>query len=561
MKDTIDCLLIGPNEMDFALYEKSIRKMGINSGAYRDLNLNYIRYNNRYWTVSGIFNEICQSHRDEGESDQPIHLGEVFSPAVAYLGTYLNRRGYTFDYVNAFQENKESLVEKLSKRHIMAAALTTTLYVSVLPILEIIDFIKRYNRHIKIIIGGPFVSTQVRTQEPMVVEYLFASTIDADIYINSSQGEAALVEILHTLKNDLPLDRVNNIYYKNPQGKLQATPIKKENNQLSENMVNWDLFAPDLGELAAVRTSISCPFSCAFCGFPLHAGTYQTVEPELVENQLNQLDKRGVKIINFTDDTFNVPRQRFKEILEIMVKNRYNFKWHSYYRCQYADPVIVQMMKDSGCEGVFLGLESGSDRVLKNMNKKTTPGEYLKGIELLKKQGIVTFGSFIIGFPGETPGTVQDTIEFINKSGLDFYRCQLWYCEPITPIWKQKHQYHLRGKSFEWSHDTMDSKIAFDLVDEIFLSLETPVFIPQYHFDFNGIWHMKLRGMEIEQIKRFLTGFNKGIKERLENPSAKEVSTRVIKELHDSCPGTANRDDGLNHAGEPVDRFNIKFNF
>lgn len=562
MRDTIDCLFIGHNEMDFGEYEKSVREMGVNSGVYRDLKLNFIRYNNRPYSASGIFNVFCRTPRHQGSTFKPLSVGEIFSPAIAYLGTYLNNRGFTFDYVNSFQDNKARLAEKLQQKRICAIAIITTLYVSLLPILEIIKFIKTYNRDAKIILGGPFVSTRVRIQEPMTLEYLFGTTIEADFYVNSSQGEATLVEILSCLKNNKPIDRVNNIYYKTgPQGRLESTPPLKENNQLSENMVNWDLFAHDLGEIAAVRTSISCPFSCAFCGFPQHAGTFQTLEPGLVEKELNHLAKLGVKILSFTDDTFNVPGKRFKEILKIMIKNQYNFKWYSYLRCQYADGEIIRLMKESGCQGVFLGLESGNNQILKNMNKKTKTGDYLRGIELLKEYGITTFGSFIIGFPGETAETVQDTVKFIRESGLDFYRCQLWYCEPITPIWKQKDKFNIKGNSFGWSHSTMNWRTASDLIDDIFKSVKDPIFIPQYNFDFNGIWHLIHRGMSLEEVKEFLGSFNEAIKEKLETPGGQEVSSKVIRGLKNSCAAISNFDDSFNQKKGSPDKYNITFNF
>ncbi|MDQ1354616.1 MAG: anaerobic magnesium-protoporphyrin monomethyl ester cyclase, partial [Acidobacteriota bacterium] len=189
----------------------------------------------------------------------------------------------------------------------------------------------------------------------------------------------------------------------------------------------------------------------------------------------------------------------------------------------------------SGCEGVFLGIESGSNQVLKNMNKAADTEKYLKGIELLKEYGIITFGNFIIGFPGETDETVQDTIDFIETGGLDFFRVQLWYCEPITPIWKQKEVYDIRGDSFEWSHATMDSRRASDLVEKIFLTVKNSVWVPQYNFDFDTFWHLYHRGMSIEQIRKFLESFNLAVKEKLMDPFRKEASYESLERLKNAC--------------------------
>jgi radical SAM PhpK family P-methyltransferase len=546
MEKTIDCLFIGHNEMDFDEYEKTIRKMGVNSGAYRDLSLNFIWYDRPY-SVSEIFNALFFSDIDSSganvengtyrvnETFKPLSIGENFSASIAYLGTYLKKRGFTFDFVNSFQDKKDELKEKLKKENILTIAITTTLYVSALPILEIMDFIRKYNHTAKIILGGPFVSTQVRNREPEELNYLFAHTIGADFYVNSSQGEAALVKIIHALKKGLLFEGINNIYYK-VNGKYVSTPSIREENLLSDNMVDWTLFADRVGEYVNVRTSISCPFSCSFCGFPEHAGKYQTAEVDAVEKELKQLNKiKTMKSIHFIDDTFNVPVKRFKEILRMMIKNKFEFRWHSYFRCQFADRETVQLMKESGCEGVFLGLESGNDQILKIMNKTTTTDAYLKGIELLKEAGIMTFGNFIIGFPGETYQTIQDTVAFIEKSGLDFFRVQLWYCEPITPIFREKDKYDLNGESFEWSHKTMNSREASDYIDEIFLCRRKSVWVPQYNFDFDTFWHQVHRGMSLEQVGNFLRSFNDGVREKLTEPGQKRISYEVLKRLKDSC--------------------------
>lgn len=562
MEKKIDCLLIGHNQMDFEEYEKNIKKMGRNSGAYRDLNLDYICINSRPYTAAGIFNLFNNGPGGKGTTGS-LKIGETFNAAIAYLGTYLHNRGLNFDFVNSFQEEKVKLSKILEQNNILTIAIITTLYVSVLPILEIIDFIKTYNHTAKIILGGPFVSTKVRTLDPESLEYLFESTIGADFYINSSQGEATLVKIIEALKKNLPPRQINNVYYKRDNGNgYERTSTKKENNKLSENMVNWDLFAGKAGEFVNVRTAISCPFSCAFCGYPEHAGEYQTAPAREIEAELNRLSKiKTVNSLHFIDDTFNIPKERYKEILKTIIKNKFKFKWHSYFRCQYSDREMVALMKESGCEGVFLGIESGNDRILKNMNKGANTSKYLQGIELLKEYGIVTFGNFIIGFPGETRETLRDTLQFIEESGLDFYRSQLWYAEPITPIWKQKEKYRIRGESFEWSHMTMNWETACDAIDEIFLSVKKPVRVPLYDFDFHHIWHLTHRGISPEEVKEFLTFFNRGIKEKLNNPGKKEASAEVVRQLKQTVPGNGIPYQPAGEEKNLLEKYNAGFDY
>ncbi len=529
MNQTIDCLFIGHNEMNFIEYVKRLREMGVDSGAYRDLDKNFIWYNNLPYHASEIFNIISRIHDGSTVTIKPLTMGDTFNLAIAYLGTYLYRRNLTFDYVNTFQDEKDLLKEKLSMGNIKTIAIITTLYVSYFPILEIIEYIKKYNDTAKIIVGGPFIANQVKALPGNDLNFLFKS-LGADYYVNSSQGEAALVKIIKALIHNLPMDGIENIYYE-AGGEFRANSQSKEDNRLSENMVKWDLFFDRLGEYQHlnIRTSISCPFSCAFCGFPAHAGKYQTIVPREIQKELNMVNKiEQVTCVHFIDDTFNVPRKRFKEILKMLIKSNYKFRWHSHCRCQFIDEEIAALMKESGCEGVFLGIESGSDFILRVMNKAASVAHYYKGVELLKKYGIITYGSFIIGFPGETHETVQETIKFIKESGIDFFRTQLWYCDPITPIWKEKEKYNIKGSSFEWSHATMDSEVASDITDEIFLSIRDPIWVPQYNFEFDGLFHILHRGYSPEQLKDFLKAFNIGVKDKMVSSAQKDVGWEII---------------------------------
>ena len=79
----------------------------------------------------------------------------------------------------------------------------------------------------------------------------------------------------------------------------------------------------------------------------------------------------------------------------------------------------------------------------------------------------------------------------------------------------------------------MDSKTAADLVEELFLTVKTSVWVPQYNFDFDGIWHLVHRGFTVEQVKEFLRCFNRGVGEKLLSPGSPEIGVEIVKQLKD----------------------------
>jgi p-methyltransferase len=161
-------------------------------------------------------------------------------------------------------------------------------------------------------------------------------------------------------------------------------------------------------------------------------------------------------------------------------------------------------MSEAGCKGVFLGIESGSPQILKNMNKAATIEKYAVGIESLRRNGVLTFGSFITGFPGETDETVEETITFIKQTKPDYYRSQMWYCEPGTAIQKERAKYQIEGEGFVWKHATMTSLDAMDHIDRMFLTIEDSIWLPQWSFDFWIIPYLQGKGITLSQFRKFM---------------------------------------------------------
>jgi anaerobic magnesium-protoporphyrin IX monomethyl ester cyclase len=501
----LDCVIIGHNEPAFADIERHLRKSGTSSCGYRDLALNFVARDGEALTLGALLRTI---HAREPSLVRPIGFFDMFSATIAYLGTYLHRRGYTFDYVLSFRDEQARLEELLRSRP-RAVAVTTTYYVTPEPLVEVVATIRRLCPETTIVVGGPFVANQVRALDRETLHYLLLE-IDADVYVNSAQGERTLTRILDALRAGTSLASVDNVLFC-ADGDLHCAHASVEQNDLGQNWVDWRLFAPRVGKYAHVRSAISCPFTCEFCSFPELAGGYRTMTPEILERELDELARIGVLGVQFIDDTFNVPKPRFNELLERMIAKRYPFRWFGNFRCQFADPASVRLMRKSGCRVVFLGLEAGSDTILRAMNKSATVADYRRGIAFLRDEGIITFGSFILGFPGETAATIAETVEFLQTSGLDFFRINLWFCDWITPVWRHRDRHDLIGQGFAWRHRTMTSDEACDHVERLFAERATPSWVPIHDFDIGGVWELVESGIDQARIGHMLATFNAAV--------------------------------------------------
>ena len=524
----LDAIVIGYNEVPFEKYESFLRNYGEDTEAYRDLKFSFVNLDGRRLDYMGLLNHVFQlAGGENGKPHSEFRSGEIPNLAAAYLANFLRKRGFSARYVNLFQHEKEKLIEYLTQDPVLVA-ITTTFYVINLPVNEMVEFIRKYNSRVKIVVGGPLVSNHARNSHGDTLRTAL-DDMGADIYVIEGQGELTLSQIAATLKNGGDLRNVPNIVYFE-SGEMHRTRVVPENNSLDENYINWlDFPEEDLGNTLQTRTARSCAFKCSFCNYPSRAGALTLLGIDVLEKELDSMMELGnVQNVVFIDDTFNVPFPRFKEICRMMIRKKYPFNWFSYFRCSNSDEEAIELMAKSGCKGVFLGIESGSPSILVNMNKSATIEKYAKGIEWLRQYGIMSFGSFITGFPGETDVTVNETVDFIKQTRPDYYRSQMWYCEPGTPIQNERAKYEIDGDGFVWSHKTMDSLEAMDHIDKMFLSIEESTWLPQWSFDFWSIPYLLGKGIGFTPFKRLMAAAHQLL--RLEIASVPEERKRVVRQ-------------------------------
>jgi radical SAM PhpK family P-methyltransferase len=535
----LDCVVIGYNETPFEQYEEFVKTYGEDSEAYRDLKFSFVDIAGKKLNYVGLLNHARDFSGKAAAGDalrEEFKSCDIPNLAAVYLTHFLRQREVETRYINLFQYEKEKFLDYLSEDP-LCVAITTTFYVVNFPVSEMTEFIRQHNPQTKVIVGGPLIANHFRNAHGDESVAAALADIGADIYVIEGQGEFTLWQIVQALKNGGDLSSVPNIaYFEN--GRLVRTRLAPENNSLDENFINWRSFPEeDLGVTLQTRTARSCAFKCSFCNYPTRAGALTLSNLESIERELDSMVELGnVQNVVFIDDTFNVPFPRFKEVCRLMIKRKYPFNWFSYFRCSNSDEEAIELMAESGCKGVFLGIESGSPTILKNMNKAATIEKYAQGIEWLRRYGILTFGSFIIGFPGETEETVQETVDFLKETKPDYYRAQLWYCEPGTPIEMQRETYGIQGEGFVWRHHMMDSLEAMDHIERIFLTIKESTWLPQWSFDFWTIPYLLGRGVSLEKFKRLMTWAHKMLALEIASVPADQKS-RMQQEYLQSMAG------------------------
>jgi radical SAM PhpK family P-methyltransferase len=494
-KSALECLILGHYDLGFDFHEGLLRARGTDSGDYRNLRMDFITLDDRKLPYLDVLNHL---------TGEQMHWTEMTQVAPVYMASFLRGEGIAADFATFFHAKRDELTELLAQKP-MVVAVTTTLYLSPLIAKEVVKFVRDHSPESRIVVGGPLVdnlSFHLEEEDFRVV----LEDIDADIYVRQQQGEQTLAKLIKRLRAGDDAGKVKNCYVK-WRGQFVYTGAEAE---FTLSPINWDNYrGKDLGPTLQTRTALSCPFRCTFCDYPVRAGKWVPQEITQVEQELQQIQARGdVRSLVFIDDTFNVPADRFKQILRMMVRNRFTFRWYSYLRCNIMDEELCELMAESNCAGVFLGIESGDADVLKVMKKVATPEQYLRGMKLLRESGIMTFASLIVGFPGETQRSVENTIALLREARPTFYRGEIWYNNSRAPIYKSKDLHGIDGLGYRWRHNTMDWEQGCEMVLKLFGEVVESAWLPMYDFDFWILPYLQGKGLSQEQITGFVNACN-----------------------------------------------------
>ena len=543
----MDCLIISYSEpsRQRERHQFFTEESKVGSGWGRFLHSNYINFDNDIMlpnhvaSIAKLTREGVKIEKTKNGHFKESDIATYSAWKIPLLGgmfLYQHLKSLNFDvrviqHVQLEHETFETYLRQAPK----VIAISTTLLLNPLDIADLVKYCRTISPDSFIVLGGMSIwnGHLANKDNPDIFK-----AYRADACVIDSKGFKTLGLLVDCIKNGKFLADVPNLILYTKNG-TQVTTRNPEKFDFRQDSIKWDLIDDNLmGRIFLVRTQISCPFSCSFCSYPTSQGDVVKTELDIFEKDLQALTKRGVKYLLFVDDTFNVPVRRFKEILNIL--KQYDFQWYGFIRCQYLDEEQVVLMRESGCGGAYLGIESGHDDILTAMNKRVSIADYRRGVGLLASVGITTYASFIVGFPGETDETIESTRKFIESSGVDFYNVKIFYYDHTTPIAQQSKDYELTGQGMNWSHKTMNSAQAFSKSELLIKSINRVPYIPQHSGEIWEIAYFHEQGFSKQAVHALYRNFTRMIQdELLSSPhrlmSQKKLFNELV-ELHERAP-------------------------
>lgn len=289
-------------------------------------------------------------------------------------------------------------------------------------VIRISKFIKK-ETNTPIVLGGPHPTLfPVQTLESPFIDYVVVG-----------RGEAVFLNLVEALKRNASAVGLLNVGYKE-NGRVV---IKK--GSVSEHRVRRIPYhlASRYGRPSSVPilSSYGCPYHCTFCVERVLHPAYFEIPLSEVLRMVEEALLLKPKFINFFDDNFLLNKKRVLDLLSLCRNRGLDFRWICTGR---ADAVLnlgeeTLFLKQRGLLAVYFGIESGSPRILKLINKGIAPETVLKLNSKLREEGIIPHYSFMAGFPTETEEDFQETIRLMNRLKQENSRAVIWKINKYTP--------------------------------------------------------------------------------------------------------------------------------
>lgn len=373
---------------------------------------------------------------------------------LGYIATYAREQGFNVGVLDAEAlgsgiSSIVSCVNKIKPRWVGLNLLAPTYRHSV-------EILQGLDTDIAVMLGGH----QAKAMPRQILSDRRIPRIDALILGEAETRVAALLEdTAH--RSELP-----NIWWRDPSGEICQSACWS-----NRNAAYW--LAPDINALPFVdRTflfqdpfesesgiiessmvgSRGCPYDCSFCGAAISANpdiSIRTRDPENIIAEMEQIASlHGAKAFRFVDDLFLASPRFMRKCLAAFKEHSIGerFFWDATGRINIlskAPEAVLDLMQETGCREVALGIESGSQRLLNYMGKRITPEMTKTVVQSLTRRGIHVKGYFILGFPTETYGEMEETLRLIRDlwriadQEQGTFRCSVFEFRPYpgTPEW------------------------------------------------------------------------------------------------------------------------------
>lgn len=361
---------------------------------------------------------------------------------ILYLSAYLENNGIENEVFDSTFNSFEILKQYLIKEKPEIIGIYTNLMTKI-NVLKIIDFIKNNKELLasKIILGGP----EVKNHAHNFLKY------GADVIV-LGEGEETMLELVKFLINQQDNDElkhIKSIAYLDKAEQMQLTEARALLKQIdflpmpNRKKINmqlyFDVWKKHHGQsVVSVSTMRGCPYTCKWCSRAVYGQTYRRKSAKLVVDEMEYLKQTyQPDAIWFVDDVFTVSHKWMKEFADEVAARKLVFPYEIITRADRLNEEVIDLLKASGCFRVWIGAESGSQKIIDAMDRRVDVNVVREMIQLAQKKGIQAGTFIMLGYPGETTTDIEETIHHLKVANPDLYTITIAYPIKGTPLYEE----------------------------------------------------------------------------------------------------------------------------
>jgi len=275
--------------------------------------------------------------------------------------------------------------------------------------------------------------------------------------------------------------------------------------------INFKSYKPAVGGYRRtpainMTTTRGCPGRCTFCNSA--AITLRKRSAEKIVDEIEVLTtKYGMKEISFYDDTFTVYPRNVIRMCELLVEKGIDITWSAFARTDTVSPKLLAAMKKAGCHQLMYGIESKNTEILKNIKKDIAEGKTSDALRITREAGIATRCTFMLGNPGETEATMDQTIEYAIELDPDIALFNITVPYPGTEmfVWAKENGYLL---SEDWDdYDLSQPVMSLPTISNDVIAEKYREGFRRFYYRPKSILRMARRMLDPTQIVGMVSGF------------------------------------------------------
>lgn len=413
---------------------------------------------------------------EEDEKEQLI-MRPYVPLGILYIAAWLDRCGIPNEVFDSTFSSFGKLKEKILTEKPPVVAVYVNLMTK-LNVLRLIRFICNNDQltKTKIVLGGP----EVRNHADKFLSH------GADVLV-LGEGEETTAELAEALlQGETPdLSLIPGIAWKNKEGKTVTNAPRQLMKELDElpfparEKIDLDLYLDAWKKrhghsTVSISTMRGCPYTCKWCSRAVYGLSYRRRSPKRVADEMEHLVARyAPDMAWFVDDVFTVSHKWLREFAEEIQKRGVRLPYEIITRADRMNEEVIQLLAASGCRRIWIGAESGSQRIIDAMDRRVDVGQVRDMIRLSQQNGIQAGTFIMLGYPGETEDDIRETIRHLVSSDPDLYTITVAYPIKGTPLYEEVENRFISPP--DWAEST-DRDIDFERT------------FPRRYYDFAVRW-------------------------------------------------------------------------